>query len=87
MVRDQRLDSMILEVPVQEENPKEFEIKKETLVCEMPKSEKSEIDLKKHRKVISKCPHMTKTYYANGMCKNCYHSKGRKKLATQCQHA
>ena len=40
----------------------------------------------KHRKVISKCPHTDKTYYANGMCKNCYHAKGRKKKGTTCGH-
>ena len=40
----------------------------------------------KHRKEIKNCPHAEKTYYANGMCKNCYHAKGRKKLATTCGH-
>ena len=25
-------------------------------------------------------------YYANGMCQNCYHSKGRTKKATKCEH-
>lgn len=40
----------------------------------------------KHRKIITKCPHSEEQYYANGMCKNCYHSKGRTKLATQCEH-
>lgn len=40
----------------------------------------------KHRKVITKCPHTEEQYYANGMCKNCYHSKGRTKLASLCEH-
>lgn len=40
----------------------------------------------KHRKIISKCVHTSEQYYANGMCKNCYHAKGRTKLATKCEH-
>jgi hypothetical protein len=42
----------------------------------------------KHRKMIKKCPHLsTAPYYANGMCKNCYHNHGRKKLAFNCPHS
>ena len=40
----------------------------------------------KHRKTITKCEHVNDQYYASGMCKNCYHSKGRMKLATKCEH-
>ena len=40
----------------------------------------------KHRNEITKCPHVDGIYYASGMCKNCYHSKGRIKLATLCEH-
>ena len=36
----------------------------------------------KHRKKIINCSHVTEEYYAKGMCKNCYHNKGRTKLAT-----
>lgn len=32
------------------------------------------------------CPHTTLPFYAKGMCKNCYHSKGRIKLADKCSH-
>lgn len=32
------------------------------------------------------CPHEGEAYYANGMCKNCYHLKGRTKKATSCEH-
>lgn len=42
--------------------------------------------IKKSSKVISKCPHSTSEYYAAGMCKNCYHAKGRTKLASKCAH-
>jgi hypothetical protein len=42
---------------------------------------KKETLLTKHRKMISKCPHTKDSYYANGMCKNCYHKNGRKKNA------
>ena len=47
---------------------------------------KSSVVFQKHRKIISKCPHSSEQYYANGMCKNCYHAKGRTKLATKCDH-
>jgi hypothetical protein len=40
----------------------------------------------KHRKEITKCPHKEQDYYASGMCRNCYHSKGRNKTATLCEH-
>ena len=40
----------------------------------------------KHRNEITKCPHLNAVYYASGMCKNCYHSKGRNKMATLCEH-
>ena len=54
--------------------------------------EKQEVEVKtkgiqKHRKLISMCPHTEEQYYANGMCKNCYHSKGRQKKATTCEHS
>jgi hypothetical protein len=42
--------------------------------------------IQKHRKNISKCGHQAESYYANGMCKNCYHAKGRTKKASLCPH-
>lgn len=43
--------------------------------------------LTKHRKKITKCPHVELEYYAKGMCKNCYHNKGTKsKKAFKCTH-
>jgi hypothetical protein len=36
--------------------------------------------------VVTKCEHTSATYYAQGLCRNCYHSKGRNKLATECEH-
>ena len=32
------------------------------------------------------CPHSDKIYYAKGLCKACYHAKGRTVKATACQH-
>ena len=50
------------------------------------KTNKSRL-LTKHRKKITKCEHTHLEYYAKGMCKNCYHSKGkRSKKATKCKH-
>ena len=50
------------------------------------KKEKKDALPKKSYKVISKCKHAESTYYAAGMCKNCYHAKGRTKLASKCEH-
>ncbi len=36
--------------------------------------------------MITKCEHVNDQYYASGMCKNCYHSRGRIKLAELCEH-
>jgi len=50
------------------------------------KTKKSKL-LTKHRKRITKCEHRHLEYYAKGMCKNCYHNKGkRSKKASKCQH-
>ena len=50
------------------------------------KTNKSQL-LTKHRKKITKCPHRDLEYYAKGMCKNCYHNKGkRSKKASKCDH-
>lgn len=37
-------------------------------------------------KIITHCPHTTLPFYAKGMCKNCYHHRGRAKLADKCLH-
>jgi hypothetical protein len=33
------------------------------------------------------CEHKDLRSYALGLCKNCYHSRGRTKLATDCPHS
>ena len=35
---------------------------------------------------VTNCPHTDRKYYCKGMCLNCYHSKGRVKLANACEH-
>lgn len=32
------------------------------------------------------CEHKDAKMYAHGLCRNCYHTKGRQKLATECPH-
>jgi len=50
------------------------------------KTNKSKL-LTRHRKKISKCEHTHLEYYAKGMCKNCYHNKGkRSKKASKWEH-
>ena len=36
---------------------------------------------------VTRCEHTDANYYAQGLCRNCYHSKGRLKLATDCEHS
>lgn len=36
------------------------------------------------KKVVTGCEHVDREYYARGMCKNCYHKKGRTKPALCC---
>ncbi len=44
-----------------------------------------EVD-KNRDKLINKCEHTDKPYYAKGFCVSCYHAKGRTNLSTKCQH-
>jgi hypothetical protein len=39
-----------------------------------------------NKRIINQCPHSDAVYYAKGMCRNCYHQKGRAKKATKCDH-
>jgi hypothetical protein len=41
--------------------------------------------IRKNKK-ITECPHVNETFYSKGMCRNCYHAKGRKKPASKCEH-
>ena len=36
------------------------------------------------KKVITNCEHSDREFYAKGMCKNCYHKRGRNKPAECC---
>ena len=38
------------------------------------------------RKEGFKCPHVDKKHYAKKMCHNCYHRKGKTKMASKCEH-
>lgn len=48
-------------------------------VIKIDKKSNREIKLTKHRHIISHCPHTTSQYYAKGMCKKCYFSRGQLK--------
>ena len=37
-------------------------------------------------RLCTECPHKFSQHYANGMCSNCYHSKGRNKKPWNCPH-
>jgi hypothetical protein len=41
---------------------------------------------KKEKCKVTKCEHTDADYYALGLCRNCYHTKGRSKFATECPH-
>ena len=38
------------------------------------------------QKMADNCVHNLERAYSLGLCKNCYHSHGRKKQATECDH-
>ena len=38
----------------------------------------------RRKKIITSCEHLDREFYAKGMCKNCYHKKGRTKPAKCC---
>jgi hypothetical protein len=57
------------------------------LVRKINKMTKTSKLITRHRKKITMCAHKKQEYYAKGMCKNCYHNKGkRSKKATKCDH-
>jgi hypothetical protein len=57
------------------------------LVRKINKTTKTSKLITRHRKKITMCVHKTQEYYAKGMCKNCYHNKGkRSKKATKWDH-
>ena len=39
-----------------------------------------------NKRLIFDCPHTDRRYYAKGMCVNCYHRRGRTKMAWNCPH-
>lgn len=41
--------------------------------------------IRKNKK-ITECPHTSEAFYSKGMCRNCYHAKGRKKPSSKCEH-
>lgn len=43
--------------------------------------------LQKKSQEITNCIHTNAMFYAKGMCKNCYHLKGREKRAYACPHS
>lgn len=56
-------------------------------IVKVDKSTNSSVKLTKHRHVISHCPHTAAQYYAKGMWKKWYFSRGQlKKLASNCIH-
>ena len=40
----------------------------------------------KQKRKVTLCEHTHEEYYSKGLCKNCYHRKGRVKLASLCPH-
>lgn len=41
---------------------------------------------RRKRREIFKCPHTDRKHYAKNMCHNCYHRKGKTKMAYACGH-
>lgn len=65
---------------------------RESLSQKLPKRRRNRRDQPKQKKLtdkkknITSCPHTSMAFYAKGMCKNCYHQRGREKLADKCPH-
>ena len=60
-----------------------------TLPSFLPKNDaldSKETGKKRRKRVVSRCPHTDKKYYAKNMCFNCYHRQGRTKMASKCEH-
>lgn len=49
-------------------------------------SEVKTVPGQRKRREIYKCPHTDKKHYAKNMCHNCYHRKGKTKMAYACGH-
>lgn len=70
-----------------EDAEKESYIKAIFHIERVNRNTQKKVRLNKHRHVISHCEHVGAQYYARGMCKKCYFSKGkRKKKASKCPH-
>jgi hypothetical protein len=39
-----------------------------------------------NKRPVNLCEHTDLPFYAKGMCKNCYHQRGRQKLSDKCPH-
>lgn len=48
--------------------------------------EVKEVSGQRKRREIFKCPHTDRKHYAKNMCHNCYHRKGKTKMAYACGH-
>lgn len=48
-------------------------------ITKVDRQNKKEVKLTKHRHIISHCEHTYAKYYAKGMCKKCYFSRGQTK--------
>lgn len=51
---------------------------------DMDEGLEGEAALARKKKEITECEHVDREFYAKGMCKNCYHKKGRMKPAECC---
>ena len=52
---------------------------------EVPQEQEVNVVQRKRREIL-KCPHTDKKHYAKNMCHNCYHRKGKTKMAWACEH-
>ena len=87
----QNLEKPVYSTPDMGESEKKSEkdayIKAVFHITKVDRQTKKEKRINKHRHVISLWEHVGAQYYARGMCKKCYFSKGkRKKNATKCPH-
>lgn len=58
----------------------------ENALTEKATNEAPKVPGQRKRREILKCPHTDRKHYAKNMCHNCYHRKGKTKMAWACGH-
>jgi len=81
-IATQLLESMLRNDSSSSENVK---VRRDTFDTDEDQVDLKETGTRKRREIF-KCPHTDRKHYAKNMCHNCYHRKGKTKMAHACGH-